>query len=136
MKIISGSQYSSFHDYLKKMFCGYPEIEVLQTQYKDITDVVTINQSAIIILDAHSHGSMQACSGLSLLNELRSKNLNLPVIMLCWFTRAYLLLHTQQNSTNNRWLNILYRDTYRFCQLPVDQEELLQLTKTLKPFVT
>ena len=135
MKIISGSQHSSFHDYIKTMFCHYPEIEVLKTKYDNITGVATINEPAIIILDAHSNGSMQACNGLFLLKELRSKNLNLPVIMLCWFTRAYLLQHTQQNSTNNRWLNILYRDTYRFCQLPIDQDELFQLTKILKHFI-
>lgn len=136
MKIISGSQYSSFHDYLKKFFFSYPEVEFMQTQYDDIHKEAVINPQAIIILDAHSNGPMHACNGLFLLNELRCKKLNLPVIMLCWFTREYLLRHTQQNSTNNRWLNILYRDTYRFCQLPVDQEELFQLIKTLKPFVT
>jgi len=134
MKIISGSQYSSFHNYLNTIFDSYPEIEVLRTHYDNISSIAAINCEAIIILDAHSKGSMQACNGLFILNELRSKNLDLPVIMLCWFTRAYLLQYTQQNSTNNRWLNILYRDTYRFCQLPVDQDELYQLTKTLKSF--
>jgi DNA-binding NarL/FixJ family response regulator len=134
MLIISGSDHQSFHNYLELMFEGRTDYELQFAPYKEILSLAIANQDALIILDVHSNGKLGECNGFELLKSLRSNKINIPVLMLSWFTRKHIVRHTQHNTSNNQWLFIRYQNCYKFCQLPLTYEDLSNSIKTLKPF--